>query len=177
MNGKVMPFLAVGLAVIGWIMFNRPKPDTSAPPPSTPADSKARLRLPAPRITSTPAPTESAEELRPTNLFTRLVNGDVPKLSPEQLNTYLTQNQRNAESLLAAFRASSDAAYLKEAEEKFPNDPRVAYAAVFKSDSPEERSQWLDRLKQSDTSNALPNYFSALDAFKSGQMDQAVEEI
>jgi len=177
MNGKVIALLAVALAVIGWLTLDRAKPNASAPQPSAPATAqqKARLRLPAPRITSTPA--ESAEELRATNLYTRLVNGDVPKLSPEQLNTYLTQNQRNAESLLAAFRASSDEAYLKEAEEKFPNDPRVAYAAVFKSDSPEERSQWLDRLKQSDSGNALPNYFSALDAFKSGQMDRAVQEI
>jgi hypothetical protein len=179
MNRKVIALLAVGLAVIGWLTLHRSKPNASAPLPSAPvpAQQKARLRLPAPRITSTPARTESAEELRPTNLYTRLVNGDVPKLSPEQLNTYLTQNQRNAESLLAAFRASSDAADLKEAEQKFPNDPPVAYAAVFKSDSPEERSQWLERLKQSDIANALPNYFSALDAFKSGQVDRAVQEI
>ena len=179
MNGKVIALLAVGLAVIGWLTLDRSKPNASAPVPSSPATAqqKSRLRLPAPRITPTSAPNESAEELRPTNLYTRLVNGDVPKLSPEQLNTYLAQNQRNAESLLAAFRASSDAAYLKEAEEKFPNDPRVAYAAVFKSDSPEERSQWLERLKLSDTGNALPNYFSALDAFRSGQIDRAVQEI
>jgi len=98
-------------------------------------------------------------------------------LSTEQIDTYLTQNRRNAESLLAAFRASSDTTYLKEAEEKFPNDPRVAYAAIFKCDSPEERNQWLERLKQSDPGNALPNYFAALDALKSGQMDRAVQEI
>src|SRR5215831_10605227 len=150
MNGKVMAFLAVGLAIIGWMMFNRPRPKVLDQPPSAPVviEQRTKLRLPAPRITSTPAPNDSSEDLRPTNLFTRLVNGDVPKLSPEQIDTYLTQNKRNAESLLAAFRASSDTAYLKEAEEKFPNDPRVAYAAIFKCDSPEERSQWLDRLKQ-----------------------------
>jgi hypothetical protein len=177
MNGKVIALLAVGLAVIGWLTLDRSKPNASVPLPSAPAQQKSGLRLPAPRITSKSAPSESAEELRSTNLYTRLVNGDVPKLTPEQLNTYLTQNQRTAESLLAAFRASSDAAYLKEAEEKFPNDPRVAYAAVFKSDSPEERSQWLERLKQSDAGNSLPNYFSALEAFKSGQTDRAVQEI
>ena len=178
MNGKVIAFLAVGLALIGWMMFHRPKSDVTAPA-SLPAaaEQKPRLRLPAPRITSIPAPTDSPEELRPTNLYTRLVNGDVPKLSPEQIDTYLTQNRRNAESLLAAFRASSDTTYLKEAEEKFPNDPRVAYAAIFKCDSPEERNQWLERLKQSDPGNALPNYFAALDALKSGQMDRAVQEI
>jgi hypothetical protein len=179
MNGKVMAFLAMGLAIIGWMMFNRPRPKVLHKPPPAPVviEQKTRLRLPAPRITSTPATNDSSEDLRPTNLFTRLVNGDVPQLSPEQIDAYLTQNKRSAESLLAAFRASSDTAYLKEAEEKFPNDPRVAYAAIFKCDSPEERSQWLDRLKQSDPGNALPSYLVALDAFKSGQTDKAVQEI
>jgi len=173
-----MALLAAGLVVIGWMTLSRSRPNVSAPPPSPASTApKARLRLPAPRITATPTPIDAPEDLKSTNLYTRLVNGDVPKLSPEQLETYLAQNRRNAESLLIASRISGDAAYLKEAEEKFPNDPRVAYAAVFKSDSPEERSQWLERLKQSDPGNALPNYFSALDAFKSGQMDRAVQEI
>ena len=35
----------------------------------------------------------------------------------------------------------------------------------------------MDRLKQSDPANALPNYLSALDAFKAGQTDQAVREL
>jgi len=179
MNGKVIALLAAGLAVIGWMMFHRPGPIETVPQPVSPApaEQKARLRLPAPRITPTPPLADSTEDLRPTNLYTRLVNGDVPKLSPEQLETFLTQNQRNAESLLIASRISGDAAYLKEAEAKFPNDPRVAYDAAFKSDSPQERSQWLDRLKQSAPDNALPNYLSALDAFKSGQMDRAAQEI
>jgi hypothetical protein len=179
MNGKVIALLAVGLALIAWLMLNQSNPSVSAPPhsPSASPEPKTRLRLPAPRITATPTPIDSSEELRSTNLYTRLVNGDVPKLSPEQLDTYLMQNQRNAESLLIASRVANDTALLKEAQEKFPNDPRVAYASLFKCDTPEERSQWLERLKQSAPDNALPSYLSALDSFKSGQMDRAVEEI
>ena len=160
-------------------MLSQPRPGNSTQLPHPPViEQRARLRLPAPRITSKPLPPDSANELSSTKLYTQLVNGgDVPKLSPEQIETYLTQNQRDAESLLAAFRASSDAVYLKEAQEKFPDDPRVAYASVFKNNSPEERTQWLERLKQSAPDNALPNYLSALDAFKSGQMDRAVQEI
>ena len=179
MNGKVIALLAMGLVVIAWLMLNQSRPNVSAPPssPSASSEPKTRLRLPAPRITATPTPIDSSEELKPTNLYTRLVNGDVPKLSPEQIAAYLAQNQRNAESLLTASRTAEDTALLKEAQEKFPNDPRVAYASIFKCDSPEERSQWLDRLKQSAPDNALPSYLSALDAFRSGQMDRAVEEI
>lgn len=179
MNGKVIALLAVGLAMIGWLILREPKPGDSTLPASQPAAAEpiARLRLPAPRVTSTSLPVGSPDELRPTNLYTRLANGDVPQLSLGQIETYLAENQRNAESLLAAFRAGGDTAYLNEAEKRFPNDPRVAYAAVFKCDSAQERSQWLDRLKQSDPGNSLPNYFSALDAFKSGQMDRAVQEL
>lgn len=179
MNGKVIALLAVGSAVVGWVMLNHPRTNASAPPVPTTSvviEQKSRLRLPAPRVTM-PARTDSSEELRPTNLYMRLVNGDVPKLTPEQLETYLAQNQRTAESLLIASRAGSDPALLKEAQEKFPNDPRVAYASLYQCDSPEERSQWLERLKQSTPDNALPSYLSALDAFKSGQMDRAVQEI
>lgn len=179
MKGKVILLLAA-VGLIGGLMFyihsNQPPP-AAQPISSIAGGREAKPRLPAPRITSAVPAADASEELKATNLFTRLINGDAPKLSFEQLEAYLTQNGSNAGSLLAAFRTSGDKAYLKEAEEKFPNDPRVAYAAAFKSDSPEERSQWLERLKQAAPANALPNYLAALDAFKSGQMDQAVQEL
>lgn len=179
MKGRISLILAAVLIVAGLMIYiraNQRVPATQAV--SSPSVEREALpRLPAPQIAPVVPPPEASDELKATNLFTRLINGDAPKLSPEQLDGYLTQNRRNAESLLAAFRTSGDKAYLKEAEEKFPNDPRVAYAAAFKSDSPEERSQWLERLKQSAPGNALPNYLAALDAFKSGQMDRAVQEL
>ncbi|HWV99744.1 MAG TPA: hypothetical protein VNZ64_08650 [Candidatus Acidoferrum sp.] len=179
MKGKIILALFVVIVVTGLMIYNHSKPLSPALQPAwTPsAERTVTPRLPAPGITEAVPPAESSEDLKVTNLFTRLINGDAPKLSPEQLEGYLKQNGRNAESLLAAFRTSGDKAYLKEAEEKFPNDPRVEYAAVFKSDSPAERSQWVERLKQSAPGNALPNYLAALDAFKSGQMDQAVQEL
>jgi tetratricopeptide (TPR) repeat protein len=62
--------------------------------------------------------------------------------------------------------------------DKYPKDPRVDFAAVHKPDcSPEERRRWLDAFKQSAPDNALANYLSALDYFKSGQTDQAIQEL
>jgi hypothetical protein len=186
MNKRIIALLTVGLLVPAGVLLTRswltppirqsasPPPEESAPLAATePEVSLPSQRLAAESHATIPAPENPA----PTNLYARLVAGDVPKLSPEQLETYLKQNQRSVESLLAAFRANSDTTYLKEAEEKFPNDPRVAYAALFKSDTPEERSQWLERLKQVAPDNALGNYFSALDAFKSGQTSLAVQEM
>jgi RNA polymerase sigma factor (sigma-70 family) len=136
-------------------------------------------RLPAPPMqAATPPAPSRTEDLRSTNLIARLLkDGHAPKLTRDKVEPFLKENQRSVGSLLAAFRATGDRAFLKEAEEKFPNDPRVAFAATFNSDSPEERRQWLDNFKQSAPDNALANYLSAFDYFKSGQTDQAVQEL
>jgi RNA polymerase sigma factor (sigma-70 family) len=141
------------------------------------ARSATMPRLPAPPLRAGAALVDSSEDLTQTNLISRVLKGEWPKLTAEQINAYLTANRRDAGSLLAVFRATDDKAFLKEAEEKYPNDPRVAYAAVFKSDSPEERRQWLDQFKQSAPDNAMATYLSALDYFKSGQTDQAVQDL
>jgi len=62
--------------------------------------------------------------------------------------------------------------------QKYPNDPQVDFEAAIRKDvSPAERRQWLDNLKQSAPDNALANYLSALEHFKAGQSDQAVQDL
>ena len=122
-------------------------------------------------------PEAPPENITATNLLDRLIKGDGVQLTPEQIGAFLAANHRSSESLLAASRASDDPAYLKEAKERFPDDPRVQYAAIFKSDSPEERRQWLDRLKQTAPDNALPDYLLALDDLKGGRSQQGVQEL
>jgi RNA polymerase sigma factor (sigma-70 family) len=146
------------------------------------ADTKSSpgLRLPAPPMAATTAPVETAtDDLRSTNLIAQLLKGgDAPKLTAEQIDSYLEENRRNAASLLAAFRATGDPKPLQEAMEKFPDDPQVAFHAVFKKDgSPEERRQWLETFKRNAPDNALAGYLSALDYFKAGQADEAVQEL
>ena len=98
-------------------------------------------------------------------------------MSLEQLEGYLTQNRRSVEALLGALRASGDDSLLAEAKERFPDDPRVQFAAAYKTESPEERQQWLEKFKQSDPQNALADYLLAAEHFKSGQAEQALQEI
>ena len=134
-------------------------------------------RLPAPTIPTTASTAAPLENLQFTNLYARFKDKQ-PKLTAEQFEPYLQANRRNAASLLAAYRTTGDAALLAEAMGQYPNDPQVAFEAVFKKDvSPEERRQWLEALKKADTGNSLPNYLLALDYFKSGQIDQAVQEL
>lgn len=131
-------------------------------------------RLPAPRARATaPAP-----EIASDTVQRLLRDENPPRLTAAQAESYLGANRRNAGSLLAAFRATGDAALLEEAMRKHPNDPQVAFAAVFKENlGPEERRQWLEKLKETAPDNPLASYLSARDYFQSGQNDQALREL
>jgi hypothetical protein len=117
--------------------------------------------------------------IQATNLYALLTNRTAQvKLTAAQLEVYLHENQRSASSLLAAFRTSDDPALLREAMEKYPNDPLVGFEAALRKDAPPaERRQWLDAFKQSAPNNALADYLSAADRFKAGQTDLAVQEV
>jgi len=116
---------------------------------------------------------------RPEHLAGReLATNKTARLTVTQVEAYLNANRRNASSLLAAFRTTGEPALLTEAMQKYPEDPQVDFeAAIRKEASPEERRQWLDAFKQSAPENALGNYLSALNCFKAGQTDQAVQEL
>jgi RNA polymerase sigma factor (sigma-70 family) len=101
---------------------------------------------------------------------------EAPKLSAGEIEAYLQQNKRGAESLLAAFRVSGDQAYLREAAANFPNDPAVQFAVICYDACPDQRRQWLDGFKAASPDNALAWYFSALDYFKTKQTDLAIQE-
>jgi RNA polymerase sigma factor (sigma-70 family) len=135
-------------------------------------------RLPAPPMHLTAQPNASpTEDLQSTNLYARFKD-KAPKLTAEQVEAYLKANGRKASSLLAAYRTSGDPALLKEAMEKYPNDPHVAFeAAIDKDLSPEEQRQWLNTFVQSAPDNAQANYLSAFNYFNSGQIDQGVQEL
>jgi hypothetical protein len=134
------------------------------------------LRLPAPQLQTNSAP---ADEAPATNLLVRILHGgEFPRLTPEQLACYLQENHRSSTSLLSAYRTSRDPALLREAMQKYPGDPQVAFEAVFDKDaSPAEHRDWLENFKKAAPDNSLANYLSALDYFKSGQTDLAVQEL
>jgi hypothetical protein len=142
------------------------------------AAARLMLRLPAPHIQATfQSSVLSADEVQFTNLYSRFTN-EPPKLTTAQVEAYLQANRTNATSLLAAYRTSGDPALLKEAMEKYPNDPQVAFEAVFdKNLSPAEQRQWLGAFKKSAPDNALANYLSAYGYFNSGQTDQGIREL
>ena len=147
-------------------------------PDFTERPAPVRRRLPAPRLSVRSLQAEPEPDVRSTNLLARLLKGEErPKLTSEQVESYLAANRRSAGSLRAAFQATGDKRLLQEAKEKYPNDASVAFTALSKSDSPEERRQWLDALKRVAPDNALADYLSANDYLKAGRTDDAVREL
>lgn len=103
---------------------------------------------------------------------------DAPeKISREQVEAYLLKTKRSPESLLNAFAETGDTNFLAEAVEKHSDNPLVQWTMLNQKISPEEREQWLERLKASSPENALPNYLSALEKLKAGNTEQALAEI
>lgn len=134
--------------------------------------------LPAPQaIAIGQSPGELAETRPSTNLWARFKD-KLPKLSTEQVESYLRAYGRQAANLLAAYRTSGDAAFLKEAMEKYPGDAQVAFEGIFAKDlTAEQRRQWLTAFEQSAPDNPLANYLSAHDYLKAGQTDRAIQEL
>jgi RNA polymerase sigma factor (sigma-70 family) len=148
-----------------------PKPTATAalasPESSTPKEAPALAQ-------NSPAANAPAPKLSPLDQLRMAVTN---KLSAEQIEAYLQQNGRNAESLLAAFRVGQDNAYLREAAANFPNNPAVQFAAISHELFPDQQRQWLETLKTSAPDNALARYLSALDYFRNKQPDLAIQEL
>jgi hypothetical protein len=186
MRPRIVIVAALGVLIMGLFTFRRPpQPSptrTELPQPSAATDE------PMPQFTAAITPTMPAyapiERQPTTNRFARFLHGDLPHLTLEQLEGYLRANHRDATSLLAAYQASHERALLDEALAKYPNDPRVAYTAWYRAQGePNDpgglnaRRQALEALKQADPGNALADYLSAANYFKSGQPALAMQEM
>lgn len=138
----------------------------------------AMPRLPAPQTPGGLQPEPAVEPALPTNIFALIFHGgEPPDLTSDQVQKFLRENNRSADSLVTAFRATKDTNLLAEALQKYPNDPMANYASVFIDSSPEERRQRLEAFKKAAPENALGNYLSAFDYLKAGQNDLAIQEL
>jgi tetratricopeptide (TPR) repeat protein len=182
MNSKTLAGLAVAIALT-LVIWRLMRPTGSPGTSQTRNDSRiASTNLPrrsSPPLASTDQPpAEVTENLVPSNILLRLDGEHLPKLTLEQVEGYLRDNHRNANSLIAAFYCTQEKSLLDEAKQKFPNDPHVAFVAATQTgDSPEEHRKWLDAFKQLAPNNAMADYLSAADHFNSGHNDQALADV
>ena len=163
----IILLLATGAALLLQFINLELKPQENLPPKTFKPDFVYHYSPPKSAGSRNPVPTNSEE----------VESAPAPKISREQAEAWLAKHNRNAMSLLAAFRAMGDTNYLNEAATNFPNDPHVELAVLARDEFPVERRKWLDLFKQSSPSNSLANYFSAEDDFKNGKSDEAVQEL
>jgi hypothetical protein len=178
MRTKLSLAVLMLLLITGLVWINSPH-TAIAPTPANPSSQAVLPKLPA-HFVGTAHP-EPAAGPRSAEHFREWLKEDlqhVPKLTPEQLEGYLRANHRNAESLLGALYTSGDHAFLREAMTNFPNDPKVAYAALYFGNlSPEDARQWADNFKRADPNNSMADYASALNYMKSGQPNLALQDM
>ncbi len=167
----ILAVVAVG-AVVMPLLLKRGQSAAAGPViPAANLNQPPAAAEPAPA--QAPAPRAAAAKTVP--LLARVA--DLPQLTKEQLDSYVNQNKRNAESLLAAFRASKDRTWLIEAATRFPENPNVQYEIVASGSAPDSQRQWIDAYKAASPDNALAWYLSALDYFKTGDKARALQEL
>lgn len=174
----VFALLVVAAALTAWILGGSKAQPVAATKPASASTSPKRAinqpALPAPKFAPSPSTPAAEEKPEPHPLLGRLLEEGGADLTPEQVKSYLARNQRNAESLITASRLTKDLALLREAIERFPNDPRAQFELAMRSTDPQERAHALEALRQADPDNALGSCLSAYDAFKAGRSDDAV---
>ena len=117
--------------------------------------------------TDASAPTESS-------WFAKFLQEGVPKLTVAQLDSYLRENGRSAESLITASRITGDLSLLREAVSRFPNDPKARHELAMKTTDPAEKLASLKAFAVADPSNGLGSYLAAHAAYTSGDTAEAV---
>lgn len=115
---------------------------------------------------------------QPSELLQRMLDGDIAKLTPEQIEHYVESRGRDESSLIAAAMLGEDSdEWLDEAAERFPDDPGVAAAMLLYRGGKAEAGEWIERLKENDPGNSLGYLFAAKSALDSGNLDEALGEL
>lgn len=111
-------------------------------------------------------------------LFSRLLNGELPKMESGQIRAFVERKGHSAASLLAAWHLGNDNTWLDEAASRYPDDPRVALAKLTTLDGkPEEANEWIERLQRNAPENAMGWCYAALQAAKENRQEDAKEAL
>jgi len=121
------------------------------------------------KVASSPGGAPAGDGKGASTLKKILDGGEPPKLTAEQLRAFVEREGHSAASLLAAWQLAGDPAWLEEAAQRHPDNPRVALAklgAIKEIDA--DAAEWIRRLKQADPGNATGWCYDAMVAFKEG---------
>ncbi len=179
-SGKMGVVVTLGILtglVLGWLARGWWWPE--ATPPATVASSGTRVVLPAlrqPGEADHDATSDGGGKSRSLRrLIQQITTAEsaselLSPFSPEQFDTFLARHQRGAGSLLTVYRITQDKALLREAYEKFPEDPRVAQEALGALDlSLEEELVMLEKVRQAHPDNPLADFLTSVALAKEGK--------
>jgi hypothetical protein len=140
--------------------------------------AKQEQRLMPSSSKTTPDVTRTAPANPPSDFLKRMLNGDIAKLTAEQIEHYVESRGRDALSLIvASFLSGSWDKWLEEAAEWFPDDPRVAAAMLLKRGNSPEASEWIARLKEHDPGNSLGYLLAAKSELDGKDLNAALKEL
>jgi RNA polymerase sigma factor (sigma-70 family) len=162
-------------AVAGIPVQPQPAPEAVAHAPAARTISRP---LPVPRSRVVPLKNSIPGVPFTQTEFYALLKTKQLSLTLAQVQPFLEANNRNAKSLLAAFRTTADISLLTEAAQKYPADPQVALEVAIRiGASPAERLPWLDVLRQASPDNSLADYLAAAAHFQAGDQSAAVRDL
>lgn len=113
----------------------------------------------------------------PSDVIQRMLAGEFPRLTPEQIAAYVESKNHSALSLVAAWHLSRDAAWLREAAERHPEDPDVAAAMLASEGVKPGSERWIEVLKRAEPGNALGSLYAAKAALDEGLTSDAMAEL
>ncbi len=118
-----------------------------------------------------PAPGSNSSPFQLENLM------EPDELDRADVEAMLQLRGYSREALISAALLTGDLAHLKMAAERFPGDPQVQLLVITNDVFPEARSEWIDRLKQSQPDNSLASVLKSGDQFASGKQEEALEQL
>lgn len=101
-----------------------------------------------------------------------------PPLAAADYERFIEKHGNKPANLIAVFEQSADRKWLERALATHPDSPIVLICALTESHSapPQQKLDWLEKLKAADPNNPVPWILSAQALFKSGQSTEAARE-
>lgn len=159
------------LGSVGTLAWFRIGPGTSS------AELSAREHFPVPSVIGADgAPSDQGEAASDATPDWEAMASQ-PITHDARIQEYLERHGRSKDALIAAGQLTQDLDLLREAAERFPEDPHVQFLAISNDLFPEQRREWVERFHASQPDNAVAAYYMAGEHFKALDADQAIEEL
>ena len=172
MKKIILLVFALIVSLVLWKTLQRPSSPTPASPLASSMAKRTKSEATNLNSSSPKSPNESSGE----NLLNELAAEFIrPKLNDETIASYLLDQNRSIESLLAASITSYDIKYLLEALEREPKNPLLLYHALTFDDRPiDERLRWSETLLEQQPTNAFAAAIHTANLFQDGNQKEAL---